>query len=213
MANCPNCGSDYIQLTKETNISWGRAAAGWALFGVVGGAIGAVTGEDRNINACLDCGTSWKAEDLYKILQIIKNSTGESLDLAIEEDRFFMNEFIVELSPYLDEISKKEREGKRLIEEAQQKSVQSTATGCGAGCLISFSVCIGIASSTSGGVLLLTLLIPPVLGMLIGILLDSVNKKYNEKKKQETQRRVEIIKREAEEKLRNKIRIFMNNYY
>jgi hypothetical protein len=40
MANCPNCGSNHIQLKKETNVSWGRAAAGWALFGVVGGALG-----------------------------------------------------------------------------------------------------------------------------------------------------------------------------
>ena len=54
MANCPNCGSDHIQLKKETNVNWGRAAAGWALFGVVGGAVGSVTGEDRNVNACLD---------------------------------------------------------------------------------------------------------------------------------------------------------------
>ena len=87
MANCPNCGSSHIQLKRETNVNWGRTVAGWALFGVVGGAVGAVTGEDRNANACLDCGTSWKATDLFKTLQTIKNLTGETLDLAKEEDR------------------------------------------------------------------------------------------------------------------------------
>jgi uncharacterized Zn finger protein len=73
MANCPNCGSDHIQIIRETNVSWGRAVAGWALFGVVGGAVGAVTGEDRNVIYCLNCGTSWKAADLYKTLQVIKD--------------------------------------------------------------------------------------------------------------------------------------------
>lgn len=76
MANCPNCGSEHIQLKKDTNVNWGRAVAGWALFGIVGGAVGAVTGEDRNVNACLDCGTAWKAADLYKTCQLIKNLTG-----------------------------------------------------------------------------------------------------------------------------------------
>lgn len=212
MANCPNCGSNHIQLKKETNVSWGRAVAGWALFGVVGGAVGAVTGEDRNVNACLDCGTSWKAGDLYKTIQVIKNSTGESLDLAIEQDRLFMNEFMVELSPYLEEISKQEKEGKKLIGQAQDKSIESSAAGCGGGCLLSFAGCTAIASSASGGAILLTLLIPPIVGMLIGILVDSVNKKSNEKKKEEVQKRVEIMKRESEEKFRNKVRIFMNNY-
>jgi hypothetical protein len=212
MANCPNCGSNHIQLKKETNVSWGRAVAGWALFGVVGGAVGAVTGEDRNVNACLDCGTSWKAGDLYKTIQVIKNSTGESLDLAIEQDRLFMNEFMVELSPYLEEISKQEKEGKKLIGQAQDKSIESSAAGCGGGCLLSFAGCTAIASSASGGAILLTLLIPPIVGMLIGILVDSANKKSNEKKKEEVQKRVEIMKRESEEKFRNKVRIFMNNY-
>ena len=212
MANCPNCGSNHIQLKKETNVSWGRAVAGWALFGVVGGAVGAVTGEDRNVNACLDCGTSWKAGDLYKTIQVIKNSTGESLDLAIEKDRLFMNEFMVELSPYLEEISKQEKEGKKLIGQAQDKSIESSAAGCGGGCLLSFAGCTAIASSASGGAILLTLLIPPIVGMLIGILVDSANKKSNEKNKEEVQKRVEIMKRESEEKFRNKVRIFMNNY-
>ncbi len=89
MANCPNCGSEHIQLKKDTNVDWGRAVAGWALFGVVGGAVGAVTGEDRNANVCLDCGTSWKAADLYQTRQVIKNLTGVTLDLSCEKDRLF----------------------------------------------------------------------------------------------------------------------------
>lgn len=212
MANCPNCGSNHIQLKKETNVSWGRAVAGWALFGVVGGAVGAVTGKDRNVNACLDCGTSWKAEDLYKTIQVIKNSTGKSLDLAIEQDRLFLNEFILELSPYLEEIAKKEKEGEKLIAEAQTKSVESTAAGCSGGCLISLAGCTAIASTASGNVVLLTLLIPPIVGALIGMLVDSINKKKNEKKKEETQKRVKIMKRESEEKFRQKVRIFMTKY-
>ncbi len=212
MANCPNFGSDHIQLKKETNVNWGRAAAGWALFGVVGGAVGAVTGEDRNINACLDCGTSWKAEDLYKNLQIIKNSIGINLNLAIDTDRLFMNNFMVELGPYLEEISKKQKDGKKLIDEANRKSGESAATGCVGGCLMSIAGCSAIAGSASGG-LILTLLILPIVGMLIGMLIDAANKKYNQQKKEETQIRVEFIQRDAEEKFITKLKIFMDKYF
>lgn len=105
MANCPNCGSHHIQLKRETDVNWGRAIVGYAVFGIVGGAVGAVTGEDRNVNACLDCGTSWRASDLYNILQLIKNLTGQTLNLAEEKDRLYMNKFIAEVLPHLDKIS------------------------------------------------------------------------------------------------------------
>lgn len=94
MANCPNCGSSHIQLKKETDINWGRTIAGYALFGVVGGAVGAVTGEDRNVNACLDCGTSWKAKDLYKLLKLVEECTGAKLNLTREFDRYYVNWFL-----------------------------------------------------------------------------------------------------------------------
>ncbi len=67
MANCPNCGSSDIQLQTDSrqNINWGRAIAGWALFGVVGGAVGSLTGKGTSntitANVCLNCGTIWDA--------------------------------------------------------------------------------------------------------------------------------------------------------
>jgi hypothetical protein len=95
MANCPNCGSEHIQLIRETNVSWGRAVAGWALFGVVGGAVGAVTGKDKNVNSCLDCGTSWEAADLHKILKNVESLTGLNLNLSNKDDRETLN-YIIE---------------------------------------------------------------------------------------------------------------------
>ena len=95
-AYCPNCGSSHLQIRKDTNVSWGRAAVGWALFGAVGSAVGAVTGEDKNAIACLNCGTTWKAQDLFKVREIIREKTGRILDLSKDEDRHFMNSFISE---------------------------------------------------------------------------------------------------------------------
>lgn len=118
MANCPNCGSSHIQLKQETDVNWGNAIAGYALFGVVGAAVGAVTGEDRNVNACLDCGTSWKAEDLYKLLQVIKDCTGAKLNLARERDRLFMNNFLFEIGSYLEEIPNIERKANQLVADS-----------------------------------------------------------------------------------------------
>lgn len=95
-AHCPNCGSSHLQIRKDTNVSWGRAAVGWALFGAVGSAVGAVTGEDKNAIACLNCGTTWKAQDLFKVREVIREKTGRTLDLSKDNDRHFMNSFISE---------------------------------------------------------------------------------------------------------------------
>lgn len=95
-AHCPNCGSSHLQIRKDTTVSWGRAAVGWALFGAVGSAVGAVTGEDKNVIACLNCGTTWKAQDLFKVREVIREKTGRTLDLSKDNDRHFMNSFISE---------------------------------------------------------------------------------------------------------------------
>lgn len=108
---------------------------------------------------------------------------------------------MVELSPYLEEIAKTEKEGNKLLVEVENKSVENTSAGCAGGCLMSIAGCSAIASSVSGGGILLMLLVPPVVGMLIGMLVDSENKKSIEKKKEETKRRVEMMKYDAEENL------------
>ncbi|WP_324281676.1 hypothetical protein VKI22_11500 [Cyanobacterium aponinum UTEX 3221] len=106
MANCPNCGSEHIQLTTETNVDWGRAALGWALFGVVGGAVGAVTGDDRKAIVCLDCGTSWKPVQLHKIVTTIEDLINVKIDLKKASHRVFVNNFIDKISPYIDSVKK-----------------------------------------------------------------------------------------------------------
>jgi hypothetical protein len=138
MANCPNCGSSDITLKRETNVSWGRAFVGYALFGVVGGAVGAVTGKDRNVNACLDCGSTWKAETLYQILQMIKNNTNVKLDLSIERDRIYLNQFIEDVSPYIESTNKARSDAEKQFNEAVNKENEGIAAlGC------SFPVMIG----------------------------------------------------------------------
>ncbi|MBK1986212.1 hypothetical protein A0J48_001365 [Sphaerospermopsis aphanizomenoides BCCUSP55] len=122
MANCPNCGSNHIQIKQETDVNWGRAIAGYALFGVVGAAVGAVTGEDRNVNACLDCGTSWKPQDLYNLLQVIEKYTGVKLNLAKESHRSFMNNFVSIIIPYLEIIPDTEKKGEQLIAKAKKEA-------------------------------------------------------------------------------------------
>jgi uncharacterized protein YcfJ len=110
MANCPNCGSTDIQLKTDSrqNVNWGRAIAGWALFGVVGGAVGAVTGKGKSntitANVCLNCGTIWDAATLYKLLQYIESVTTVELDLSLKKDRERMNIFINEIQPLVDKV-------------------------------------------------------------------------------------------------------------
>ena len=108
MANCPNCGSGDIQLKIDSrqNVNWGRAIAGWALFGVLGGALGAVTGKGKSetitANVCLNCGTIWDAATLYKLLEHIELVTTVELDLSLKKDRDRMNIFINDIHPLVD---------------------------------------------------------------------------------------------------------------
>lgn len=212
MANCPNCGSSHIQVVRETNVNWGRAVAGWALFGVVGGAVGAVTGEDRNAISCLDCGTSWKASDLYKTFQVIKKLTDINLDLTVEEDRLFLNKFILEINPYIEAISETQKKAETLIKDAENKKAESAAQGCGFGCLTSLTGCTAIASYVTGIGLLLVLLIPPIVGCLIGMLIDNANKNNVEKEIENTRKKAARMNIEAEENLRLKVEELLNDF-
>lgn len=180
MANCPDCGSDHIQLKRETNVNWGRAVAGWALFGVVGGAVGAVTGEDRNVNSCLDCGTSWKAADLHKLLQLIKKFTGLKLDLSEEQDRIYVNDFIREFSFDLESIANIEEQSKKLIADIQKTSGQMVVTGCVGGCFTSFFL-LGVISAASI-INVFILLVFPIMAAVIGYQMDKSNEKIIQKK-------------------------------
>ena len=172
MANCPNCGSDHIQLKQDSDVNWGRAVAGWAMFGIVGGAVGAVTGEDRNVNACLNCGSTWKAKDLYKILQTIKHSTGADLNLAKETDRYYLNSFINDLSFYLKRIAVKRKEGEKLIRKVREDGSKGVANGCIFGLMASMCGCGVLAAS---GVGILMIFVFPILGAVIGNSIDSIN--------------------------------------
>jgi hypothetical protein len=215
MANCPNCGSSHIQLKRETNVNWGRTVAGWALFGIVGGAVGAVTGEDRNANACLDCGTSWKATDLFKTLQTIKNLTGVTLDLAREQDRLYMNNFMHEIGSYLESISSLEKKDSEIVVTADMKSYEKTSTGCGYGCVTSIGLFMAIAkiasSTTSGGLVLLLIIAPPLIGFWIGRQMDKRNKKFIEQEVERAKRDAAQMKLDAEENLRFKVMEFVQN--
>ena len=210
MANCPNCGSGHIQLKQETDVNWGNAIVGYALFGVVGAAVGAVTGEDRNVNACLDCGTSWKAEELFKLLQIIKDCTGAELNLAIYHNRVYMNNFISEVGSYLKEIPEIEKQADQLIayatEEGKKREENNNAIlGCG---------CLAI------GLILIITPFVPFLAFLIFLIVPFYAlvmengkpiKEENDKLIQNAKEQAVSMKREAEKILNAKIQSFMEN--
>ncbi len=216
MANCPNCGSNHIQLIRETNVSWGRAIAGLALFGVVGGAVGALTGENRNVNACLDCGTSWKAEELYKILQLIKKLTNINPNFTIEKDRVFLNNFMSEITPYIEAVAQAEKESEKLIKESENKKSEYTAQGCS---FVFFVLLFGFictpifAKFDSLFLIFLIFLIIPITGLCIGIFIDSKNKKYIEKEIENAKKKADQLKIRAEYNFKRKVENLVDNYF
>jgi hypothetical protein len=208
MANCPNCGSTHIQLKRETNVNWGRAITGLALFGVVGGAVGAVTGEDRNTNACLDCGTSWKAEDLYKILQLIKKSTDINPDMTTRIDRSFVNNFISEITPYIEAMSTAEKEAEKIVKDSENNKAQFEAAGCSWGCMLTLA--LGFASGFTGSLLFLMI---PIVGLCIGKLMDTANRQYIEKQIKNSKREATRMNTKAENNFKRKVEKLADSYF
>uniref|UniRef100_B8HYG7 Uncharacterized protein n=1 Tax=Cyanothece sp. (strain PCC 7425 / ATCC 29141) TaxID=395961 RepID=B8HYG7_CYAP4 len=213
MANCPSCGSDHIQLKRETDVNWGRAIVGLAVFGVVGGAVGAVTGEDRNVNACLDCGTSWKAKDLYELLQLIKKLTGIKLDLSKEEHRIFLDDFMSEFSADLEFIANIEKEGQKRIQKIEAQVDEHFKNGCVAGCGVMVFVPV-IAAGVGANALIVIMIIiailfvPPLIGVISGKLAQIGIESQIESAKKET-----MAKRiAADKKLKAKVVAFANSH-
>ena len=212
MANCPNCGSEHIQLKKDTNVDWGRAVAGWALLGVVGGAVGAVTGEDRNANACLNCGTSWRAADLYKTRQVIKKLTGIELDLAYEKDRNFINDFVSEITPHMNAITEAEEKIQFLIKGSKDKLEEKANVGTGLGCLVGIGVCSAIVSATAGDGALFFLLFTTFVGWYIGSLIDQRNKKTVEESIEKEIKKAKMLKLDAEKNCKRQVENFVQRH-
>ena len=171
-----------------------------------------MTGEDRNVNACLDCGTSWKAADLYKTLRIIKGVTGETLNLVREEDRDYMNRFMSEVGPYLGAVSEVEKKYEKLIANKEKTLNQGAGTGCAYGCM-AWLVCLFFAASLFGGSgLLITLILFPLIGWSIGAKSDEANKKDNEQWIENTKREEQKERRLINKKVQLKVKEFMENY-
>jgi hypothetical protein len=122
MSYCPICGSDHITLKRETNVSWGRAVVGWALLGPVAGAVGAVTGEDRTVNACLNCGESWKAKELYGAIQHLNKLVSVEIDLSLERDRRCLKDYVGSVPTSYITLDKAKADAAKRLGAVQQKN-------------------------------------------------------------------------------------------
>ncbi len=214
MANCPECGSTDIALKKETNVSWGRAIGGYLLFGMVGGAVGAITGDDRNVNACLTCGTSWKAADLYQSLQLIERIVGRPYDLSVLKDRQNLGAFLKEYAFIVDAYKEDEKKADEVTAKLVKKTSESGPTGCVGGCF--FSVMIFFIS---GGAVLkspwlgLGLFALPFLLTWAGIETDKYNKKSYEPELQKAEQESARMKRKTQSEFDAKLAKIAQRYY
>lgn len=214
MAVCPKCGSSDIALRRDTNINWGRAIVGWAAFGVVGGAVAGVTGEDRNAVACLDCGASWLPSNIFSVIQTVKDATGVTLDLSLEKHRFFLERFISELSPYIDlEIAKAKEKSNKIIMEGKVDG-----TGWRAGCitaLISTFILIPMGLSVGMPVMfmLVVVLVVAVFCLVAGQINDRENGWSLEAQIKKSEKEAAAVIDAAKQEIKNKIAAFSSKYF
>ena len=179
MANCPNCGSDHLS--------------------VAGG----------NLNACLECGTSWEAAELYQIRRIIQELTGASLDLARETDRYYMKAFMHEILSDFEAIPTVKSAAAKLITDAQSKKHDKTALMFIAGLPFGIGGCIG----KGGGGGFLIFLIAVIAFTAFGRLLDQVEKKDVERDIKRAELKAEQMVAAAQENLQSKLDAFQQSYF
>jgi hypothetical protein len=241
MANCPYCGSNHVQLRHNTSINtnWGRSISNWALLGAVwsavgdvtdkdsgwgvsdwallgvaGGAVRGVTDKDRHTNACLDCGTIWDAEDIYKSLQVIESWTGERLDLSRKDDRLFLEDFLVEIGPKLEALAKVRLEAARQVKRIEAWNHNPNAkTGCVLGSFGGMVCATLLATFTPPEAAVeasvIGFLIPLFIGLWIGVSKDAANKPAIARQITDKIRLVKIKVRKAEADLELAIDNFM----
>lgn len=92
MANCPNCGSDHIQLITETNVNWGATAGLWALADAFDMSVYGVATKETQANCCVNCGSKWLASDLYYVIQMLETLLEIKIDLSQKNDRSLLNQ-------------------------------------------------------------------------------------------------------------------------
>jgi hypothetical protein len=227
---CPHCGSSSIESKTDTHtkteqekqINWGRAVAGWALFGPVGGAVGGLTGKQQysttiqssnTSSYCLNCGTSWDPQNLYKLRESIKDLTGFEANLAKENHRIYVDNFINEMNPLFEQLKRLEFNKKTKREKDEEEFEKLIKFGC-SGPIVTFSLVlaaiIGISIQTLFDlgdfiVFLIILSLIFIFSVVIGVSRYNLNAQKEEKakirqreeNKKEKEKLKEQIKQEA----------------
>jgi hypothetical protein len=93
MSTCPYCGSEKIQVIRDSKINWTRAAVGHIVYGPVGAALGSVTGKSRFANYCLDCGKHWDQSGLVEVVKEMERIAKCKLDLTQDGHRMALAKF------------------------------------------------------------------------------------------------------------------------
>lgn len=107
MVYCPNCGSENIYLKCQTTFAYGGVGNRNSFV--------AAGGTDENYqNACMNCGHTWDAKQLFTILKLASGMIEQEIDLRYQLHRLYIQEVSEELSSYLylegklkDEVSSK----------------------------------------------------------------------------------------------------------
>ena len=124
-----------------------------------------------------------------------------------------MNSFVSEVGSYIEAISTAEKKAVKLITETQNKSVENAGGGCGYGCAASIMGFFVFAKILSSGGALMMIILPPLIGMSIGLLMDKIKKKSVDREVVRAKREASQMKLEAEENLKFATKEFMNKYH
>jgi hypothetical protein len=144
---------------------------------------------------------------LYQILRTIETLTKIKLDLTKSSHRVFVNDFITQITPYIESITSKEKEGEELIKKTEQDLFTGMASGCGFLLIVSIGglFTAGIVGFVSG-------IVFGIFAMIIGSLIDNSNKDRNKRKLDEAKFQAERMKNEATEELNRVLQDFLSSH-
>ena len=124
----------------------------------------------------------------------------------------FINDFINDVSPYIEAIAKVKKDAEENIKKIENKYNEKAAVGCSYGCLTAIGGCTAVASTLSGNVVLFVLFIPPFIGLVIGSLLDQASKKTIEKEVEKAKKEAERTRKKAEYNLKKQVADFVASH-
>ncbi|MBD2543337.1 hypothetical protein [Planktothricoides raciborskii] len=218
MANCPNCGSEKISIKEGGQIDWCPSLQNWPLLENISKKSTDTPDRNQSPTICMNCGISWDAIALFNAMEIIKQTAKKPLDLSQSSDREYFQAYLANMGSVLEELYGVYREANAAISYAEAEktkySTNCTQIGCATALVVPFiifvqSIIFWYFDLRQWFFALMFFIASPIVGMIIGATLDSMNSKKAMKNLEISKRKAQNMRAEIHQKYRKQLQKFL----